>query len=91
MAIGLICEGLGLEGGYFKTGGLSEVQLMTLNHYPPCPQPSLTLGLPEHADVNLITLLNQGQVLGLQVLKGTYQWLAIEPLPNGFVINIGYM
>ncbi|CAN6554010.1 unnamed protein product [Malus baccata var. baccata] len=51
--------------------------------------PSLTLGLPKHSDINLITLL-QEQVHGLQVLKDD-QWMAIEPVPNGFVVNIGHM
>ncbi|KAI5315795.1 hypothetical protein L3X38_044971 [Prunus dulcis] len=52
--------------------------------------PSLTLGLPKHSDVNLITLLLQEQVHGLQVLKDE-QWLAVEPVPNAFVVNIGHM
>ncbi|KAA8550769.1 hypothetical protein F0562_002453 [Nyssa sinensis] len=85
----LIRDGLGLESGYFRDN-LSQVQLMALNHYPPCPDPSLTLGLPKHSDVNLITLLNQQDVLGLQVLKDE-KWLAVEPLPNAFVVNIGLM
>lgn len=62
----MIREGLGLELGSFQNE-LSQVQLMTLNHYPPCPDPSLTLGLPQHSDVNLITLLLQGDVNRLQV------------------------
>ncbi|KAM2911293.1 hypothetical protein FF1_004064 [Malus domestica] len=48
-----------------------------------------SLGLPKHNDINLITLL-QEQVHGLQVLKDD-QWMAIEPVPNGFVVNIGHM
>ncbi|KAL6271461.1 hypothetical protein ACE6H2_028372 [Prunus campanulata] len=85
----LICEGLGLKSGFYE-GELSQVQLMTTNYYPPCPDPSLTLGLPKHSDVNLITLLLQEQVHGLQVLKDK-QWLAVEPVPNAFVVNIGHM
>lgn len=85
----LICEGLGLASGYFRDE-LSPFQvMMSINHYPPCPDPSLTLGLPKHSDPNLITLLLQGKVNGLQVLKNG-QWLAVEPLPNAFVVNIGH-
>ena len=61
---------------------------MSIGHYPPCPDPSLTLGLPKHSDINLITLLLQ-EMEGLQVLKDG-QWLAIKPLPNAFVVNIGH-
>ncbi|KAJ0512559.1 putative hyoscyamine (6S)-dioxygenase [Helianthus annuus] len=84
----LIREGLGLEPEDFGeelTGG----QLLSINHYPPCPDPSLTLGLPKHADPNLITVLLQGNVTGLQVFKDG-QWLGVEPLPHAFVVNIGH-
>lgn len=84
----LICEGLGLESGYFK-GGLSQGQLMVANYYPPCPNPTLVLGLPKHGDPHLITLLNQGYVPGLEVWNNE-QWVAVEPLPNAFVVNINH-
>ncbi|XP_068319551.1 protein DMR6-LIKE OXYGENASE 2-like [Pyrus communis] len=63
---------------------------MAANNYPPCPDPSLTLGLPKHFNINLITILLQEQVNGLQVLKDE-QWLAVEPVPNAFVVSIGHM
>lgn len=85
----LIAEGLGLESGYFR-GELSQAQFISVNHYPPCPDPSLTLGLPKHCDPNVITLLLQGEAQGLQVLEDG-QWLAVEPLPNALFVNIGYM
>lgn len=84
----LICQGLGLEDGYFGDE-LSKVQLMAINNYPPCPDPSLTLGLPKHGDVDLMTLLLQGEVHGLQVFEDE-KWLAVEP-PYSFVVNIGHM
>ncbi|KAL4596416.1 hypothetical protein ACB092_12G162900 [Castanea dentata] len=40
--------------------------------------------------INLITFLLQGESHGLQVLKDG-QWLAVEPLPNAFVVNVGHM
>lgn len=85
----LIAEGLGLESGYFRNQ-LSESSVLSINHYPPCPNPSLTLGLVKHCDPNLITILLQGDVCGLQVLKDG-EWIGVEPLPNAFVINIGYI
>lgn len=84
----LIREGLGLEPGYFGEE-LTGTQLLSINHYPPCPDPGLTLGLPKHADPNLLTVLLQGSVCGLQVLKNG-QWLGVEPLPHAFVVNIGH-
>ncbi|KAG6785812.1 hypothetical protein POTOM_007396 [Populus tomentosa] len=87
----LLNTGLGLESGYFNGNGLSQVQLMSINHYPPSSDPSLTLGLPKHSDVNLFTILLQaGEVPRLQVLEDR-KWLAVDPLPTAFVITIGYV
>ncbi|KAJ9554644.1 hypothetical protein OSB04_018689 [Centaurea solstitialis] len=82
----MICEGLGLEPGYFK--GTSEVQLLSSNFYPPCPDPSLTLGILSHQDPSLITLVYQGNSPGLQVLKDGH-WINVGAVPNAFVVNIG--
>ncbi|KAI3773006.1 hypothetical protein L6452_04203 [Arctium lappa] len=83
----MIREGLELKPGYFRDE-LTGVQLMTLNHYPPCPDPSLTLGIPKHSDRNIITILYQDNVCGFQVLKDG-QWVGVEPFANAFVVNIG--
>ena len=63
-------------------------QLMAINYYPPCPNPDLTLGIPGHSDGGGITVLMQGDVSGLQVLKNGKQ-VVIEPVANAFVVNLG--
>ncbi|KAI3449760.1 hypothetical protein Pfo_006425 [Paulownia fortunei] len=82
----LISQGLGLEKAYL--GGISKVQFLTASNYPPCPDPSLTLGLLKHFDHSLITILFQGNVEGLQVLKDG-KWIGVEVVPDAFVVNIG--
>ncbi|KAJ8558143.1 hypothetical protein K7X08_004909 [Anisodus acutangulus] len=82
----LIGEGLGLKEGYFEE--LSKSQALVVNHYPPCPDPSLAMGVPAHCDPNLITFLQQ-QVYGLQILKDGH-WIGVPTLPYAFVVNIGY-
>nr|TKW29046.1 hypothetical protein SEVIR_3G369700v2 [Setaria viridis] len=47
LARGLAME-LNLSGGYVT---------LDINHYPPCPNPSITLGLPPHCDRDLIAIL----------------------------------
>ncbi|XWS31435.1 hypothetical protein CRYUN_Cryun23aG0075500 [Craigia yunnanensis] len=84
----LVSEGLGLESGYFGDK-LSEALSLAVNHYPPCPDPSLTLGLSKHCDPNLLTILHQGNVNGLQVFKDG-EWIGVEPLHNAIVVNVGY-
>ncbi|PSS30072.1 Hyoscyamine 6-dioxygenase [Actinidia chinensis var. chinensis] len=83
----LISEGLGIEAGYFE-GDLTREQLLSVNHHIPCPDPSVTLGHPEHRDPNLITAIHQCNVPGLQSFKDG-QWIGVEPLPHAFVIIPG--
>jgi 2'-deoxymugineic-acid 2'-dioxygenase / mugineic-acid 3-dioxygenase len=89
LLLSLICQGLGLKGGYFE-GDLSSGQvLINANYYPPCPEPDLTMGLPPHCDRNLITLLLQGGISGLQVMHQG-KWVGVEPIQDAFVINFGH-
>lgn len=85
----LLCEGVGLRPDYFE-GDLSAGDVVVnVNHYPPCPDPARTLGLPPHCDRNLITLLLQGSVAGLQVsYRG--DWIRVQPVPGAFVVNFGH-
>ncbi|KAJ0974460.1 hypothetical protein J5N97_016425 [Dioscorea zingiberensis] len=87
--LGLISLSLGLEEGYIKQVLGEQEQHMAMNYYPPCPEPDLTYGLPAHTDPNALTILLQDQeVAGLQVLREG-KWIAVNPVPNALVINIG--
>ncbi|KAL5705490.1 hypothetical protein ACHQM5_023788 [Ranunculus cassubicifolius] len=86
----IIDEGLGLRSGYFNDE-LTKFQLLSINHYPPCPDPSLTLGLPKHSDPNLLTVLLQADISGLQVLDDEGEWISVEPIPNAFIVNLGHI
>lgn len=85
----LIAEGLGFENHDFFDGDLSGGDtLMNVNYYPPCPDPSLTMGIRPHCDRHLLTVLSQGDVGGLQA-KHKGRWIHVQPLHNAFVINFG--
>ncbi|KAK3135755.1 hypothetical protein QOZ80_5BG0423020 [Eleusine coracana subsp. coracana] len=84
----MLSEGIGLRPDYFEGEISSGDVILNINHYPPCPNPRKTLGLPPHCDRNLITLLLPGKVYGLDVLyKG--EWIKVDPVPNTFVVNFG--
>ncbi|KAM7528660.1 hypothetical protein LguiB_032070 [Lonicera macranthoides] len=82
----LIGKGLGLEAGYFKEERSSGHGLV-INYYPPCPEPSLALGIRAHCDAYLITLIQQNNY-GLQITKKDGEWVGVDPLPNAFVVMI---
>ncbi|XP_050123846.1 protein DMR6-LIKE OXYGENASE 2-like [Malus sylvestris] len=83
-----ISESLGLEGDYMNKALGKHGQHMAINYYPTCPQPELTYGLPGHADPNVITVLLQDDVAGLQVLNNG-KWVAVKPTPHTFIVNLG--
>ncbi|KAK2981958.1 hypothetical protein RJ640_019178, partial [Escallonia rubra] len=83
-----ISESLGLDSNYIDKQLGKHGQHMAINYYPPCPEPELTYGLPGHTDVNLITILLQDDVPGLQVLRDG-KWISVNPIPNTFIVNVG--
>uniref|UniRef100_A0ACD5V7F2 Uncharacterized protein n=1 Tax=Avena sativa TaxID=4498 RepID=A0ACD5V7F2_AVESA len=87
--LALVAKGLGLVPDFFA-GDLSggETQ-MNVNYYPPCPDPSLTLGLLPHCDRHLLTVLSQGEVAGLQA-RHQGRWILFRPVPGAFVVNFGH-
>lgn len=80
----LIGEGLKVELGKELIKG----QTLGTNYYPPCPDPSSTMGSPPHCDPNTITFIQQ-QVYGLEIFKDGH-WIGVPPLPYAFVVIIGY-
>ncbi|CAN6200752.1 unnamed protein product [Urochloa humidicola] len=89
----LKAAGLGLDEAHFEEGGLIAGPVtMNVNHYAPCPDPSLTLGLGSHCDPNVITVLMENGVHGLQTRRrgGAGGWVDVEQLPGALVVNFGY-
>ncbi|KAJ0037666.1 hypothetical protein Pint_22874 [Pistacia integerrima] len=88
--LSLISQSLGLEKECLqKRLGENPSLKLQANYYPPCPEPELTLGLGSHTDVDALTILFQSEgVSGLQVIKNG-KWVAVDPVPNAFVINLG--
>ncbi|KAB1207842.1 Plant intracellular Ras-group-related LRR protein 3 [Morella rubra] len=86
----LLSQALGLEKDCLQKGlGDAPIRKTQAIFYPPCPNPELTLGLAVHTDSFALTVLRQSAgVTGLQVIKDE-KWVAVDPVPNAFVINLG--
>ncbi|WOG95377.1 hypothetical protein DCAR_0414693 [Daucus carota subsp. sativus] len=68
---------------------LSEALGLDRNHYyPACPEPERAIGSSKHADNDLITVLDQDHIGGLQVVHQNL-WLIVPPVPGALLINIG--
>uniref|UniRef100_A0A7I4DVU2 Fe2OG dioxygenase domain-containing protein n=1 Tax=Physcomitrium patens TaxID=3218 RepID=A0A7I4DVU2_PHYPA len=86
----LCAIGLGIAEDTFTKpfGGTAGDCIARMNYYPPCPLSSLTLGLGAHTDPNLLTILSQCEVGGLQVLRND-TWISVQPKPDMLIVNIG--
>lgn len=81
----------GLDGNYLldRLGETNTAGVRTgMNYYPPCPQPDLVMGIGQHADGSVLTIVQQDGTPGLEVLKDGL-WVPIPAIPEAFVINVG--
>jgi isopenicillin N synthase-like dioxygenase len=87
-----IALSLGLEESYFADHYTSDpLILFRIFNYPaPSPDAEIELGVGEHTDYGLLTILKQDMSGGLEI-KTKSRWLAALPIANSFVCNIGDM
>ncbi|CAN8270275.1 unnamed protein product [Cochlearia groenlandica] len=86
----LISQSLGLPKKRFQDYFKEQMSFLRINRYPPCPRPDLALGVGHHKDGDVISILAQDDVGGLQVSRRSDGvWFPIKPVPNALVINIG--
>jgi isopenicillin N synthase-like dioxygenase len=85
---------LGLEESYFADRYTSQpLILFRIFNYPTPsgdPEAESRLGVGEHTDYGLLTILQQDTSGGLQV-KINSEWIAAPPIAGSFVCNIGDM
>ncbi|KAK9682155.1 hypothetical protein RND81_10G054200 [Saponaria officinalis] len=85
----LISQSLGLNEDYLE-GRLGEKPRCTAqaNYYPPCPDPEQTLGLRDHTDLKILTVLLADEgVPSLQVQKDD-KWFAVDSKKEALIINV---
>ncbi|KAI5675101.1 hypothetical protein M9H77_06051 [Catharanthus roseus] len=85
----LLSEALGLKSNRLKDMHCDEGVELVGHYYPACPQPELTLGTSKHTDTGFLTMLQQDQIGGLQVLYENHQWVDVPFIPGALIINIG--
>ena len=84
---------LGTEPGYFRDRHRTHSQILRLLHYPPLPAEFRAergqARAGGHTDYGSLTLLFQDDIGGLEVRAVDGQWVSVDPVPGGVVINTG--
>jgi isopenicillin N synthase-like dioxygenase len=86
-----IAVGLGLAPDYFlERYTRVPTVLFRIFNYPPSAADFDELGVGEHTDYGLLTLLRQDEIGGLEIWHRD-RWLSAPPVPDSFVCNVGDM
>ncbi|XP_058075621.1 gibberellin 3-beta-dioxygenase 1-like [Magnolia sinica] len=77
-----------------STGELEKAAIaLQMNWYPVCPEPDRCMGLVEHTDSPLITILLQSSnISGLEILledNGQPKWVTVHPIDGALAVNVG--
>ncbi|CAM8977834.1 unnamed protein product [Rhodiola kirilowii] len=84
----MVLESLGLEK-YFEEHKGSTNYLLRVMKYKGPKTADTELGLTAHTDKNIVTILYQNQVEGLEVLTKEGNWISVKPTEGSFVVMVG--
>ncbi|GMI96065.1 hypothetical protein like AT1G52820 [Hibiscus trionum] len=84
----MILESFGVEKYMDELIDSTNYQLRALKYRrPETGDPSL--GIPAHCDTNLMTILHQNNVNGLEIRNKDGEWIDVKFSPNSFIVLIG--
>ena len=87
-------DALGLSSSFFPALTSPSIDVLRMNHYalPEGTEVELDgdlIGMSEHTDFGIVTILWADQVRGLQVLGADGGWHDVSPEPGALLINLG--
>mmetsp|Transcript_43333 Transcript_43333/g.123550 ORF Transcript_43333/g.123550 Transcript_43333/m.123550 type:complete len:727 (-) Transcript_43333:53-2233(-) len=90
--LALMARVLGHPADFFEAVLTAPVATHRLLHYWPIQDFNTQIGVGEHTDYGLLTILKQDKVGGLQVLNARdTKWVHCCPMQDAFVVNLGDM
>jgi len=90
--LSFMAQVLGQEADLFEAHLTNPVATHRLLHYWPTEDYNTQIGVGEHTDYGLLTILKQDSVGGLQVLNAKDStWVHATPIEGAFVVNLGDM
>ncbi|CUH53282.1 isopenicillin N synthase family dioxygenase [Shimia marina] len=83
---------LDLPEDFFDPHITRPIAELRLAHYPPQTpvyDPEKIMGIGAHSDYDVFTVVATGPVPALEVQNAADDWIAVPPMPEGFVVNVG--
>ena len=84
----MVVESLGVEKYLDEHLGSTNYLLRVMKYKGP-ETTDTKLGLSAHTDKNIVTILCQNQVDGLEVKTKDGEWINLKPSPHTFIVMIG--
>ncbi|WJZ85205.1 hypothetical protein VitviT2T_004753 [Vitis vinifera] len=84
----LILESLGMEK-YYNSQKENSASVFRLMKYTVPPSNDSAIGLVTHTDKNILTILCQNEVQGLEVLSKEGNWIRLNFCKDSFIVIIG--
>lgn len=90
----IFADALGVEADFFARRTDHSLDVMRMNNYALPPGTDIRLdgdliGMGEHTDYGIVTILWADQVRGLQVLGSDGSWNDVSPADGALLINLG--
>ncbi len=90
----IFADALGLSEAFFPGLTSPSIDVLRMNHYALAEGTDVTLdgdlvGMSEHTDFGIVTVLWADRVRGLQVLDTEGVWHDVDPEPGALLINLG--
>ena len=81
---------LDLDGDYFEPKLTKPISELRLLQYPGQPAPDdNVLGIGEHSDYDMFTILATDDVPALELLNAAGDWIPAPPIQGTFIVNVG--
>jgi len=81
---------LDLDGDYFVPKLTKPISELRLLRYPSQPiADDRVLGIGQHSDYDMFTILATDDVPALELLNAAGDWIPAPPIPGTFIVNVG--
>lgn len=85
----MVVESLGLEKYLNQHLDSTNYVIRVQKYDAPPTNETDKVGLVTHTDKNIVTILYQNEVNGLQVMTKDGDWITTQPSPNSFIVMVG--